>query len=356
MKKLILMTCLFPLLSYAKNIPIMNAADIQCLQNYGPKGLYVIHNKSKTSEITIYQQRKISSHKKLNFIVDAGCDLNHEKPLGWIKNSNNEFQLFQEQTLRPLPKGSFAVTTHSDSNLIRYYRKKDTNSDEQLLASFEDIKTGNLIAQHTFNRDDLHHQYFNFSADGKKFVLLNMDGDGSLLITDLKSLKNISNISYGSKIATSTQFIDDDLLANFSGTVQTYKDSKLLWSFEHPTITGGDLFVAINQKHIALTDSDGKIFTILNRNGELILDVSSKDPLPNSTDFKFVKLLNDGFVMQDYDNNYRIYNFQSELIRAFQIGANAQLIIPPATNQDFYSLQLSNSNDGKTLSTLAFVQ
>lgn len=353
MKKILLITCLLPLFAYSAEPQTYE--DIKCVKNYGDKGTYLIKNTPKASELIIYKNGKAITKKKFDFQLSESCYFHPAKPLTILKTTDNSNYLLNEKVISNLPKEGLAFNLQAKSNILEYWLSIPNDSDN-LIVSINSLKTGKKIAEHILPYSGLSHTTAYFSEDGKKVVFVNMDGSKGIQVMNTKNLKFEEDITYGDQIARSTQFIENDLLTNFSGTVQLYRGSKMLWTYEHATISEGELKVANDENHIVLKDEEGKIFTILNRNGESVLEVSSKYPLANSPDFRFLELLNDGFVMQDYDNNYHVYNFQSELVRTIHIDANAQLIIPPATTEDFYSLQQSNSNDGKFLSRLAFVQ
>jgi hypothetical protein len=272
--------------------------------------------------------------------------------------------LLQGLNSRALPSGAFAIDLQPHANIVKYWRQHPELEDN-LIVTFENLQTGALVAEHLLSKEYLRHQRFEFNADGKTMTMLNMDGDGSLLHQDVKTLKNLFQIEFEDKIATSTRFLGDQLLTNFSGTVQLYQGQKLLWSYQHPDIAGKALalLVSPNQQLLLLGhDTSSSIyqapaFAILNRAGEALLTVTERLPLPDSKHYRLLQLLDDGFVMQHTDGeHYRVYNLEQQVLRTFKLDRADTLLPPPSVSQDFYRLSPTETPTGLRRQTLTLLQ
>lgn len=355
MKKLMMISSLLPLFSYAASQPLPAVTDINCAQNYGDQGVYLVQSGDKTHQLAIVQQGKVVTTQPLNAAVHD-CYLEPQQPIGYLGLTSQPLRMLQGlQISHALPAGAFAIQLHPDANIAKYWRQHPELEDN-LIVTFENLQTGALIAEHVLPARDLNHQGFEFAADGQSMLMVNMDGSRGLRVLDPKTLKRKENIEYENKTATTTRYLGNNILTNFSGTVQLYQAENLLWSYQHPDISGEQLQVSRNQKLLLLGNDPGTTFAILNTAGEALLEVTFRLPLPDSEDYRLLQLLDDGFVMQHTDGqHYRVYNLEQQVLRTFKLDSGDTLLAPPATGQDFYRLSTTQTPAGQRRQSLTLL-
>jgi hypothetical protein len=363
MKKLIIISSLLPLFSFATSQPIPALTDIWCAQNKGEQGVYMVQSGNNTHQIAMVKRGQVVKSQPLDAAVYK-CSLHPEQPIGYLGTNGKPLRVLQEFHLgNALPEEAFAFNFQPNANIVKYWRQHPELEDS-LIVTFENLQTGALVAEHILSKEYLRHQRFEFNADGKTMIMLNMDGDGSLLHQDVKTLKNLFEVEFEDKIATSTRFLGAQLLTNFSGTVQLYQGQKLLWSYQHPDIVGKALALQVspNQKLILLGhDTSSSIyqipaFAILDRAGEALLTVTERLPLPDSENYQLLQLLDDGFVMKHTDDqHYRVYNLEQQVLRTFKLDRADTLLPPPSVHQDFYRLSPTKTPTGLRRHTLTLL-
>ncbi len=356
MKKLLFISSLLPLLTYAASQPVPALTNINCAANYGEKGIYLVQTNEKSSQLAIVQQGKVVNLKSFDAAVYE-CYLDQEQPVGYLGFTGQPLHVLQgHQISHALPAGAFTIELHPDANIVKYWRQHPELEDS-LIVTFENLQTGALIAEHVLAGRDLNHKGFEFAADGQSMLMVNMDGSRGHRVLDPKTLNWKEHITYKGKNATATQYLGNHILTNFSGTVQLYQGDNLLWSYQHPEISSEELQVSANQKLLLLGKSSGSTFAILNTAGEALLTVTERLPLPDSENYQLLQLLDDGFVMKHTDDqHYRVYNLEQQVLRTFKLDSADTLLPPPSIHQDFYRLSPTKTPTGLRRQTLTLLQ
>lgn len=356
MKKLLFISSLLPLFSYAVSQPLPALTNINCSANYGEKGVYLVQSNEKSSQLAIVQQGKVVTTLPLEAPIND-CYLKPQQPIGYLGLTGQPLRILQGlQISHALPAGAFVIELHPDANIVKYWRQHP-ELENSLIVTFENLQTGALIAEHVLPAKDLNHQGFEFAADGQSMLMVNMDGSRGLRVLDPKTLNWKERIAYKGKNATATQYLGNNILTNFSGTVQLYQGDNLLWSYQHPEISSEELQVSANQKLLLLGKSSGSTFAILNTSGEALLAVTERLPLPDSENYQLLQLLDDGFVMKHTDEqHYRVYNLEQQVLRTFKLAPADTLLPPPSVNQDFYRLSPGPKPNGIYRQTLTLLQ
>jgi hypothetical protein len=356
MKKLLIISSLLPLFSFAASQPLPAITDIKCAANYGDKGVYLVQSNEKTSQLAIVQQGKIVNSQQFDAAAYT-CSLHPEHPVGYIGITGQPQRLLQNFNYSyAFPTDATAINLDPDANMAEYWLPI-TDDAENFNVTITELSTGKIIAQHTIPKDSLNHKYLDFSADGKNMLLLNMDGSRGLRVLEPKTLNWKERIEYKGKNATTTKYIGNHILTNFSGTVQLYQGDNLLWSYQHPEISGEELQVSRNQKLLLLGNGGGNTFAILNTAGEALLEVTFRQTLPDSEHYRLLQLLDDGFVMKHTDDqHYRVYNLEQQVLRTFKLDSADTLLPPPSVHQDFYRLSPTKTPTGLRRQTLTLLQ
>jgi len=356
MKKLLIISSLLPLFSFAASQPLPAITDIQCAENYGEKGVYLVQTNEKSSQLTIVQQGKVASTHPFAIAISSCHLVDPQSPAGFMNTTDKQPYLLQGLNSRALPSGAFAIDLQPHANIVKYWRQHPELEDS-LIVTFENLQTGALIAEHILPARDLNHQGFEFAADGQSMLIVNMDGSRGLRVLEPKTLNWKESIEYKGKNATTTKYIGNHILTNFSGTVQLYQGDNLLWSYQHPEISGEELQVSRNQKLLLLGNGGGNTFAILNTAGEALLEVTFRQTLPDSEHYRLLQLLDDGFVMKHTDEqHYRVYNLEQQVLRTFKLDSADTLLPPPSIHQDFYRLSPTKTPTGLRRQTLTLLQ
>jgi hypothetical protein len=367
MKKLLIISSLLPLLSYAASQPIPALTDIWCAQNKGEQGVHVVQSGNNTHQIALVKRGQVVKSQPLNEAVYK-CYLHPEQPIGYLGTTGKPLRVLQEFHLgNALPEEAFAINFQPNANIVKYWRQHPEQEDS-LIVSFKHLQTGALVAEHALPKEELRDTLFEFSSDGKTMIKVNIPGNSILWHQDVKTLKQLYQIEFEDKVATSTRFLGEQLLTNFSGNVQLYQGQKLLWSYQHPDIVAKELVLQVspNQKLLSIGNNnatsyfEATAFAILNTQGEALLTVTGRLALPDSEGYRLFQVLDDGFVLKRTDEqdqqHYRVYNLEQQVLRTFKLDRVDTLLPPPSIHQDFYRLSPGPKPNGMYRQTLTLLQ
>lgn len=356
MKKLLMLSSLLPLLSYAASQPLPALTNIWCAQNKGEQGVYVVQSGDNTHQIAMVKRGKVVRSQPLEAPVHE-CYLHPEQPIGYLGTYGKPLRMLQGFNLgNALPEGAFAFDFKPNANIVTYWRHHPEQEDS-LIISFENLQTGALVAEHVLPSDEFDYTRFEFTPDSKTMINVGVYGHSVLKHQDVKTLKQLYQIEFEDKVATSTRFLGEQLLTNFSGNVQLYQGQKLLWSYQHPDIVAKELVLQVspNQKLLSIgnnnatSDFEATAFAILNTQGEALLTVTGRLALPDSEGYRLFQVLDDGFVLKRTDErdqqHYRVYNLEQQVLRTFKLAPSDTLLAPPGVSQDFYRLSRTDNTE-----------
>jgi hypothetical protein len=163
MKKLLMLSSLLPLLSYAANKPLPALTDIWCAQNKGEQGVYVVQSGNKTHQIAMVKRGQVIKAQPLDAAVNR-CYLHPEQPIGYLGTNGKPLRVLQGFNLgNALPEEAFAINFQPNANIVKYWRQHPEQEDS-LIVTFENLQTGALIAEHVLAGRDLNHKGFEFTV------------------------------------------------------------------------------------------------------------------------------------------------------------------------------------------------
>lgn len=350
MKYFVFLALFLPYFALSKTTALL-PGQLRCAQNYGKAGFYVISSADGKSQLFIYENGTLKTTKTFDFEVSY-CYRDQRAPVATVGDTNQRYHLIKGLKSKKLPEGAFAVGTQPDANRVNFWIEKQ-HDPEHLEVFFTEYDSGAVIAKHNMLKSALNHQSFEFSSDGNRFALVNMDGASAITVFDAKSLEVLNTLDLDNKMASTAFFIGNNLLINFEGTVQLYQQQSLVWSYHNPDIQIDTIERSHDDSLLLLTNSVRVEFAVIDKDGREVIN----SPLKNLDQLKYGyelvqsyqvdRLMNDGYALRSEDGTkVRIFNFNQEQVKTFSSTSGSQIFYPTKTSEVIYEL---SKNNGKTI-------